>query len=557
MRPSARDPTRGLYARFRSLALVVSVLASSVIADRAAVGQEAKSDNRSELVLTNLPPRGSRAYKDLLGLAGKEANGQVLGFTQSEVWSMPSSRIDDVIRQGETLGVKMTRLGADRDHVLKPPSAPIAMSGSQEAMLRAMSGSKETLGVGMMASPNAAVVEYALMKDHDPKSAIGARPAALISNIAIPLNDKDTIIVRRTSVDMRHDGCTWRGEIDGTGEPVMIMWWKSGRFTGMLTYRGHIYTLMNMGGEVHAVVETDPGKMPPDHGAMRPQGATQAPSTDVKDDPLVARGEGATMRPRDRSRLRDRQDALGEAASPANSTPPKIAPMPIAQRRALAAKKITIDLMVLYTSKVVSKYIDVDADLIHLSVEQANQSFANSGIGNIKLRRVHQELIDYDESDGEHFDHLYRMVDGVGVFSRVRALRNEKRADVVALIVDDPSGCGLSTRVGADADEAFVVVHHSCAALTYSMAHEVGHIIGARHDRALDQNAAPFAYGHGYVNGTKWRDIMSYKASCNDCPRVPIWSNPTINYRGDRAGSVDADNARVILEQAERVSKFR
>jgi hypothetical protein len=186
----------------------------------------------------------------------------VLGFTQSEVWSMPSSRIDDVIRQGETLGVKMTRLGADWNQVLKPPSAPIAMSGSQEAMLRAMSGSKETLGVGMMASPNAAVVEYALMKDHDPKSAIGARPAALISNIAIPLNDKDTIIVRRTSVDMRHDGCTWRGEIDGTGEPVMIMWWKSGRFTGMLTYRGHIYTLMNMGGEVHAVIETDPGKMP-------------------------------------------------------------------------------------------------------------------------------------------------------------------------------------------------------------------------------------------------------------------------------------------------------
>jgi hypothetical protein len=89
------------------------------------------------------------------------------------------------------------------------------------------------------------------------------------------------------------------------------------------------------------------------------------------------------------------------------------------------------------------------------------------------------------------------------------------------------------------------------------MAHEVGHIIGARHDRALDQNVAPFAYGHGYVNGTKWRDIMSYKASCNDCPRVPIWSNPTINYRGDRAGSLDADNARVILEQAERVSKFR
>src|SRR6266853_1113589 len=101
-----------------------------------------------------------------------------------------------------------------------------------------------------------------------------------------------------------------------------------------------------------------------------------------------------------------------------------------------------------------------------------------------------------------------------------------------ALIVDDPSGCGLSTRVGAEADEAFV---------------------GARHDMALDKNVAPFPYGHGYVNGNKWRDIMSYKESCDGCPRVPIWSNPTLKYKGDPAGTLEADNARVLLEHAERV----
>jgi hypothetical protein len=38
---------------------------------------------------------------------------------------------------------------------------------------------------------------------------------------------------------------------------------------------------------------------------------------------------------------------------------------------------------------------------------------------------------------------------------------------------------------------------------------------------------------------------------------VPIWSNPRIKYKGDTAGALDADNARVILEQAERVAKFR
>ena len=548
--------TPHLYWRLASL-LLLTLLALTISAGRPAVGQDARSDSRSELILSNLPPKGSKAYKDLLGLAGKTANGQVLGFTQSEMWSMPTARIQDVIRHGQTLGVKMTRLSADWNQVLKAPTAPMAMSPPQEAMMKAMTGSKQTMHVGVMASPNAALVEYALMKDHDPKSAIGKRPATLISKIVLPLSDTESITVRRTGIDMKKDGCTWRGEIEGTGEPVMLMWWKNGRFNGMFTYRGRMYSLMNMGGEVHAVVETDPAKMPPDHAAM----AARPQSADLKDDPLVARGEGAMLRPQDRSNLRDRQDSIGGEGQKVEAVPdsvqPAITPLPAAKRRAMAAKTITIDLMVLYTPKVIAKYIDVDKDLIALSVEQANQSMLNSGLGKIRLRLVHSQLVDYDEGDGEHLNHLYRMVDAEGPFKGVRKLRNEKRADVVALIVDDPSGCGLSTRVRADADEAFVVVHHSCAALTYSIAHEVGHIIGARHDIALDKNASPFPYGHGFVNGTKWRDIMSYKASCGGCPRVPIWSNPEIKFKGDPAGTVDADNARVILEQAERVSNFR
>ena len=46
--------------------------------------------------------------------------------------------------------------------------------------------------------------------------------------------------------------------------------------------------------------------------------------------------------------------------------------------------------------------------------------------------------------------------------------------------------------------------------MTYSIAHELGHIIGARHEPSIDKTMVPFAYGHGFVNGTKWRDIMSY-----------------------------------------------
>jgi hypothetical protein len=196
-------------------------------------------------------------------------------------------------------------------------------------------------------------------------------------------------------------------------------------------------------------------------------------------------------------------------------------------------------------------------DLLELAVEQANETFRNSAIPNVSLRLVHAEAVDYDEADAAKFDTLYRLVDGDGVFKDVRRLRDEKRADVVGLMLEDPNDCGLSTRVGASSEEAFFVVHHACATLTNSIAHEVGHIMGARHDRSIDKQSRPFPYGHGYVNAKKWRDIMSYNRACNGCPRIPFWSNPRVMYQGEPTGTKWEDNARVILEQAERVSKFR
>jgi peptidyl-Asp metalloendopeptidase len=115
----------------------------------------------------------------------------------------------------------------------------------------------------------------------------------------------------------------------------------------------------------------------------------------------------------------------------------------------------------------------------------------------------------------------------------------------------------LSTRIGPTLDEAFFVVHHARAATTMSIAHEIGHIPVARHDRFADSNDSPHPYGHGYINGSKWRDIMSYNAGCGGCPRIPYWSNPRVQYKGEATGTPAADNARLILELAERVSKFR
>ena len=50
------------------------------------------------------------------------------------------------------------------------------------------------------------------------------------TRIIIHLNDRTSITARRTSLEAKSNGWTWRGEVAETGEPVMMMWWKEGEF---------------------------------------------------------------------------------------------------------------------------------------------------------------------------------------------------------------------------------------------------------------------------------------------------------------------------------------
>ena len=275
----------------------------------------------------------------------------------------------------------------------------------------------------------------------------------------------------------------------------------------------------------------------------------------MTEDPLVNNGDAnmlmEKMAPQGEKidNLRDRHPARSRDSMNAIEAPPVTSPA--------SAEPVTITLIVTYTKAAAGHYTDIGKDLIALAVAEANQSFKASGVPNVQIKLVHAYQSGYVEK-GTHFEHVFQFTEkGDGVLDEIHWLREKHRADVAMLIVHDLNGCGLAAGVAAPAERAFAVVHHGCAAATYSLAHEIGHIIGARHDSGLDNSTEPFTYGHGFVNGKKWRTMMGYEQSCEGCPRLPIWSNPDVLIQGENAGNEFSNNARVLREQAARVAAFK
>ena len=208
--------------------------------------------------------------------------------------------------------------------------------------------------------------------------------------------------------------------------------------------------------------------------------------------------------------------------------------------------EIVIDVLVAYTRKAARHYYEIERDVIELAVEEANDSFRLSGIGHVRLearacvpdrlRRAwcsfRPPLAHGRQGRRAHGSHPRP---ARGLPGRRRDPDRRRRQGLRAC---DPH------RRRSDADEAFAVVHHGCAVSSYTLAHEVGHIMEARHELA-------------YVSGTTWRDIMSYKDACDGCPRLPVWSNPLVRIGVEPAGTTELNNARIIADNARRVASFK
>ena len=242
--------------------------------------------------------------------------------------------------------------------------------------------------------------------------------------------------------------------------------------------------------------------------------------------------------------IQDSDDTVAVPTAPASSVPAGLAAMapatasspPTAAAAAPAADpnvQATIDLMIVYTAGMVQYYGDGLQTRLNNLVAIANQAYIDSGI-HITLRLVHSVEVDYVQS-GTLNTVLNDLTAGNGLFSNVSALRKQYGADLVTLIIKPTSifcgGEGLawsSSPISVDYGYSVFLdlwTVNGCNNNDLVMAHELGHNMGANHDRAaLSNPGSDYSYGYG-ITGL-FADIMS--AGYISAPNVAKFSNPNI-----------------------------
>ena len=169
------------------------------------------------------------------------------------------------------------------------------------------------------------------------------------------------------------------------------------------------------------------------------------------------------------------------------------------------------------------------------------------------------------------------------ILKKVHERRDQLKADIVVLVTQKLGACGraktMSTVSHNAAIDAFAVVPFHCLAGSFAFAHELGHIMGARHDIDTDATTnAPYKFNHGYVqlnptdmNVSPWLTIMATRKKCDDhnenhpsdqkkCNRIGFWSNPdkSVDYYGDSLGKPDeSNNCQTLNNTAGTVANFR
>ena len=331
----------------------------------------------------------------------------------------------------------------------------------------------------------------------------------------------------------------WRGRLRGDQDSDVTLAVRGKKMAGTIVSGERLFKIEPTEDNRHRLVEIDDDAMRPDHH------------------PLVVPDDGTPADPPDPEPEPELQQPGTAAATGSVTT-------------AAATTNTIVDLLVVYTSTARAKQggqASMNA-LIALGVDLANQAYRNSQIA-MQLRLVRAAEVAYTETGNISTDlsRLQRTTDGF--MDSVHQLRNQYKADMVALIVDNGGAyCGIAYVMAngpraSFANYAFSVTDRDCVANS-TLTHELGHNMGNAHDRASGGTGV-FAYSYGYRDAVgKFRTIMAYPCPTGSCPRVKYFSNPKIKINGRPAGidhrinpTNSADNARSMNEVRNVIAAWR
>jgi Metallo-peptidase family M12B Reprolysin-like len=225
--------------------------------------------------------------------------------------------------------------------------------------------------------------------------------------------------------------------------------------------------------------------------------------------------------------------------------------------KALPTPQTTIDIMVVYTNALLTRFGNVamvNARINNL-IAQANDSYLRSEVA-ITLRLVRAESTTYTNSNDNGIA-LNDITTGAGAFSTIGATRNAYAADLVVLLrpfdYAMQTDCGYG-HVGGFGQTALLSQYgysvvgegsdlggsgYLCRDETFT--HELGHNMGLMHDRGrvlLENNQTIYygatSYGFGYVvpaTNPTVGDIMAYANSIVSC-----FSSPAVYRQGPTVG---------------------
>ena len=332
----------------------------------------------------------------------------------------------------------------------------------------------------------------------------------------------------------------WRGRLRGDQNSDVTLAVRGKKMAGTIATGDRLYKIEPTEDNRHRLVELDDGVMRPDHH------------------PLVVPDDGTPAEPPAPEPELQQPDA-GVATTTDSVT-----------TAAATSTNTIVDLLVVYTSTARVKQGGKAAmnALITLGVDLANQAYSNSQIA-MQLRLVRAAEIAYTETGNISTDlsRLQRTTDGF--MDSVHQLRNQYKADLVALIVDNGGAyCGIAYVMAngpraSFANYAFSVTDRDCVA-NNTLTHELGHNMGNAHDRASGGTGV-FAYSYGYRDTVgKFRTIMAYPCPTVSCPRVKYFSNPKIVINGRPTGidhrinpTNSADNPRSMNEVRNVIAAWR